>query len=431
MIGSDAAELGQWWSASSKNWSPVPPDYNWKHRRTGIRPEWSANFGTWFHYRPRALTSSSWWRRQKNGILVCNPRPWTVGRMCKFLRQVVDASSKKKDDDDASFELKSVYERSAKGDWAKGFIRRRDRKTMGDDVQLWEMGHVFHKTPYRITTLPSVLPPSLCNDEEEDDVGYDASRATIVMPDGCTVSGPRWLPTIQQRKDIQEWKGNEEGVQSMRFQFVELWLAEGTAESDKIGVFVMYDGITGELVQIFRMKETLLPVGNASSSEGPDPNKAISLDALEATIQDKNRLRRKGAGVNQTLVRALRRGQSLVDVFQQSHFTSFSGRAVRCSSPNGPEEEYRTSKTASSHGSSKDDVMMKPHPSSLQGHVDIRFNDGVYLSIPRSFDSIAFTDDDDICMELGCLRLDGGFHRVRMMGSRATNFNVCVYERWN
>mmetsp|Transcript_34054 Transcript_34054/g.82596 ORF Transcript_34054/g.82596 Transcript_34054/m.82596 type:complete len:433 (+) Transcript_34054:181-1479(+) len=407
-----SAYAEQWWTSSEASWKPVSSDYNWSHRRTGTRPDWSPYFGNWLHYRPSELLSND----KSSNIVIegKHVRPWTVGRMCKFLRQKDDSGK------DEAFELKSIYEESAKGDWAKGFIEKRintaDRE---DDVPLWQLGHIFNKTPYRVTALPCSLPPKL------EGVGAESSRVTIVMPDGCTVSGPRWLPTNEEADELQQWK-DKDGKNAMRFQFCELWLAEGTAESTKVGAFVMYDGITGELVQIFRMKEVLLP-----NESGDDPEKGISMDQLESTIDDKSRLIRKDI-VDADMLRALRCGESLDNVFQQSHFTSFAGRAVRCSSPNGAEEECTTNMAAGNDGASNIVASLLAPKGKEAQHIDIRFEDGVYLRVPKSFCPGTFADDAEVCLELGSLRLDdGGFHRVRMTGCRKSGgFDVCAYERW-
>lgn len=94
-----SSEVSHWWKDPQMKWIRVPQDYNWKKRRTGVRPQWASHLGHWKHYKAPQLANS-----QTDTIR--NPRPWTKGRMSKFLRQ---ASS-----NDRSFELLSVYEESAK-----------------------------------------------------------------------------------------------------------------------------------------------------------------------------------------------------------------------------------------------------------------------------------------------------------------------------
>jgi len=391
---SSSATTSRWWKDPKMKWTQVPRDYNWKKRRTGVRPQWTAQLGHWKHYKAPQISNS-----QEH--ILRNPKPWTQGRMYKFLRQ---ASST-----DRSFELLSVYEESAKGDWGKGWIQQRSV----DD--LWQMGHLFEKTAHRITTLPSILPDDMIRE------GADQSQVTIVCPDGCTVSGPRWLPTPAQAAQLREWQTSE-GKPAQRFAFFELWLAEGDAEQHKLGAFVLYDGITGELVQVFDMTEVLLP---DDDMQPHDPNRRVSLTALASTLPETahRQWSSRGKLVDQSLRRAIAEGQPLAEVLVHAQFKRFFGRAVRSSSQGG--SEAACERTTTPHGEEE------PSPPNFGNHhIDIRWDDGRYLRLPRSLDG--GSHHDEFVLEWGCPRLDGGLHRVRVWGKDDGNgWDHCVYERWN
>lgn len=319
--------------------------------------------------------------------------------MSKFLRQVSS--------NDQSFELLSVYEESAKGDWGKGWIQQR---TVDD---LWKMGHVFEKTPYRVTALPSILPNDIIQE------GGDRSRVTIVCPDSCTVSGPRWLPTPAQALQLRKWQ-NSEGKTAQRFAFFELWLNEGDAEKHKLGAFVLYDGITGELVQVFDMTEVLLP---DDDSQPHDPEKRVSLTALESTLPKtvQRQWSSRGKLVDQRLRRDMAKGRPIEELLARAPLHRFYGRAVRSSSPGGSEDACEIKATP----------QRKEEPNFVNGHIDIRWNDGRYLRLPRSL-SCDGSHMDHYVLEMGCLRLDGGLHRVQVLGKGdGTSWDHCVYEQWN
>ena len=131
------AVQASWWLDPQRTvWKPVDQDYNWNYRQTGIQRDWTVGLALWSHYNASALSSTS-----------IQPIPWTSGRMLKFLRQGVG-------EDDSSFELRSVYEKAATGRWLEGFLEERPDGLMTH-------GHVFAKTPFRVTQLPVTVPDHL------------------------------------------------------------------------------------------------------------------------------------------------------------------------------------------------------------------------------------------------------------------------------
>ena len=64
-------------------------------------------------------------------------------------------------------------------------------------------------------------------------------------------------------------------------------------------------------------------------------------------------------------------------------------------------------------------------------YYNIRFSDGAYARIPKSFSHEKVNDEAWIGMEFGCLTQSGDFHRLLAMGSREEGgLHTTVYERW-
>ncbi len=61
-------------------------------------------------------------------------------------------------------------------------------------------------------------------------------------------------------------------------------------------------------------------------------------------------------------------------------------------------------------------------------YMDMRFDDGVYVRIPRDLDLF----DQSVCMEIGCLRTPasgGGMHRLLVLGDRKQGgYRTLSYE---
>jgi hypothetical protein len=395
-----------WWeevhvsSQSRRGWQIVDPDFNWNRRQTGVTKEWKAFIAQWNHYNASALEHSS-----------IKPEPWTSGYMCKSLRQL----------NESAFQLRSVYESNATGLWAAGMMQERSV----DD--LLEHGHIFTQTPYRITTLPGIqLPPDLDLPE-----GVDTSRVTIVQPDSATFSGPRWLPTQKIAKQLLEVANNPlsqaPGKQYNRWQFCEMWLTEtidAKPEARKMGLFCQYNGVTGELEQIFRMREVVLPSDLSPAS----PDSSIPMTRIQHALTDRNYAPWTDARhLESTAAQSLFAGQSIPNVLKQGDFKSFSARVVHTKDgPAGPEHAFKVENAPA-------DQYHYYSPADAQHYWDCRWEDGVYARIPKSFyPQSVDSDTTELCMEFGCITMAGGFHRLLATGSRDTGgLYTTVYERWS
>jgi hypothetical protein len=147
--------------------------WSWNMRNTGISPSWKAYVGKWDHYKVSSL--------EKATSVCVDPETWASGTLRKCLRQ--------KSDDDSAFELWSVFEDGASGDFAQGALLRRE----ADGHK--ELRYTFVQKPWRMTRLSGMFPgkyPPGWPDEA------DALRVTIVKPGSATFSGVPYMPTLQQ-----------------------------------------------------------------------------------------------------------------------------------------------------------------------------------------------------------------------------------------
>ena len=374
-----------WWESPTTTWTPVSPNWSWEKRRTGVQPTWKAGLGHWSHYEASALSSAA-----------RHPIPWTSGYMLKFLREI----------NATAFQLHSVYEPAAKGLWLKGGMTQRAKDG------LFEHEYTFQQTPYRITTFTGTS-----SDNDGTDVA-DAARTTIVQEDACTFSGVRKIPTIDEANALLE-------SPRPRFQFAELWLAEKVhdkPEGRKIGLFCQYDGVTGELTQVFRMREVALP----DDLDVASPHDAIDLNAIVTDLTH----RPFGPFVDRDYLNSDEAKALLMDavpiqqIVDNGPWKRVVGRAVRTlQGAQGPEDACPIDCVAS------DVVFYVPGDSSL--FYECRFDDGVYLRIPKSLHPNMWTDDAPVSLELGCFMLNGDFHRLLAVGTRAEGgLQHVVYERW-
>jgi hypothetical protein len=408
-----------WWEAPQLAYTPVDADHNWETRRTGVTDHWKAGLSIWSHYNRTALEAVAH-NAQTNGA-ACAPIPWTSGRMLKCLRQI----------NETAFELNSMYESSAVGGW---FDRGRAMTTRAIDG-LMEHGHVFLKTPYRINQLPMKLP------KDFPEAAY-SSRVTIVQPDAATVSCPRWLPNEQQSEEL--FHGDY-----LPFQFAELWLAEtlmsddkdenGKAQSQpeaiKVGLFVQYNGVTGELLQVFRAREIALP-----DDLNPDNPATESLDLaqLQTTLEE----RKWSAWTDRThrdpslspAAHELATGAPVASVLEQAGWTRMSGRVVRTESADGPEVACTVQNIDATTDTDTDAADLLDYadpipPEDQELYWDVRCDDGVYFRIPKTF--LPTYLSEGVCMELGCLTRTG-LQRVMVVGSRSEGgLHTTVHERWS
>jgi hypothetical protein len=207
------------------------------------------------------------------------------------------------------------------------------------------------------------------------------------------------------------------------YQFCEMWLAEtcgggdGVPEARKIGLFAQYDTITGELVQVFRMREAALPTTR-------DPAERISMDALEDSVDTK--IWNSQQHLQSEAAKAFFAGKRL-DVetaLTIGGYTAVHTRAVQQTSENDGSEvtcclvKEAPTKVLNYYSPARHDLYHK-----------CRFDDGVYACIPVRLDP----DMNEIGFELGCFTVDGDFHRMLAVGSRdqVGGLRTIVYERWS
>lgn len=234
-----------WWEDASLPKQDIDADFDWDHRDTGISKKTAETYLVeWSHYNSTGLRLSSW-----------PPVPWTRGRLQKQMRAI----------DKDSFTLHNVFEESAIGNWVGGKENLKPVINQHGDKGLYEQRHTFHRTPRRITQLPAKLPehwPAEAGD----------SRATLCGK--AVVSGPRWLAPLKEVKTLKQMR--ESRGDFLRFDFAEIWLTlDGNR---KVGMFVNYDGITGELMHMFVMRQARVNDNNN--------NKALpsSLDVMEERL---------------------------------------------------------------------------------------------------------------------------------------------------
>jgi hypothetical protein len=337
--------------------------------------------------------------------------------MLKCLRQI----------NETAFELNSMYEPSAVGGWLDTGRAMTTRPTDG----LMEHGHLFLKTPYRIETLPSKLP-------EDFPEAASSSRVTIVQPDAATVSCPRWLPNVQQSEEIFH------GDYLPLHQSAELWLSEtlisddtdeaGKAKSQpeaiKVGLFVQYNGVTGEVLQVFRMREIALP-----HDLNPKDPATMSLDL--AQLQKGLEERKWSAWTDHShrdpssspAAHELATGAPVASILKQAGWTRVSGRVVKTESANGPEVACTVQNIDADAGDDFLDFADPIPPEDHELYWDVRCDDGVYFRIPKTFHPTYLSEG--VCMELGCLTRTG-LQRVMVTGSRSQGgLHTTVHERWS
>jgi hypothetical protein len=426
-MSTDSSPPRPWWEAPHLTYTPVDANYSWEKRKTGVTDHWKAGLSVWSHYNRTALEKVAHRMNTTSATNNCAPIPWTSGRMLKCLRRV----------NETAFELHSVYEPSAVGDW---FNQGQDMKTRPHDG-LMEHGHVFHKTPYRVTRvthLPMQLP-------EHWPVAASTSRVTIVQPDAAaTVSCPRWLPDDEHQSD-ELLQGNY-----VRLEFAELWLDEtlmrdNTSNDDshrepegavKVGLFCQYNGVTGELMQVFCMREVALPEDlNPDQHPATEP---LDLAQLQATLEKRHWPAWTDRGhldpSSSAAARQLASGAPVASVLKQAGWTRVSGRVVQTESPDGPEVACTVQNTVADADATDADLLDYEYadpicPEDQELYWDVRCSDGVYFRIPKTFHPTHLSEG--VCLELGCLTRTG-LHRVVVVGSRSQGgLHTTVYERWS
>ena len=431
---SDIAKGSAWWERIPKeDWHQVPENYNWDQRQTGIVDDWTAGLAIWKHYNESSLNLATSSTRNKPAA----PIPWTSGLMCKFLRQTNNGNS---------FQLHSVYEPNATGFFGGNKLKSRENDNYLD------LTFPFVKTPYRIAPLPfNNLPDPLLQ------AGAATSRTTIVQPARATFAGPRYLPTtaIQKYLLLNEaqrilYANNctvaAESKPYKEWKFCELWVAEpvaGTKEGRKRGMFCQYNGISGELVQVFTIQEYALPKDMLPGS----PSDEMDLRAMEHELLEQRKLRPWVSAVPSRLENddastddmstSIASYENIEEILRDGSWNCTEARAVRITQMLGSELELTLDDVSSNQEEGNGDAIMYQNPafeSNPDAFWDIRFGDGSFARIPRSLHPSQWDDDDElpIGMEFGCTTEEGEFHRLLATGSRHKGgLHTTVYERYS
>jgi len=437
-----------WWSSEGRSYRDVPDDFDWENRRTGVTDHWTNGLAVWSHYDAEALSNTS--SHDCLNKRSCDyPIPWNVGRMLKSLRRV---TSDQGQSDDSAFELCSLYEPGACGVGFESFMK--DRLEFGDN--LLQQEHIFHKTSNRVSSTPGTSLPSDDNDNDDDNDNKNTklaatSQATIVQKDSATFAGGRWLPSSQQAKEFLRVASkissgdnsnnslDEEGKKYNHMHIFELWLSEpvrdGQPDGRKIGMFCIYNGMTGTLLQFFRMNEVLL-----EEIEAIDPKMSrIDMDELETSLPLSNNVAWINSASNLLASKTsssmssssssspsflATSSSSMKEVLSTIGYSRVWGRAVKTvdvASGASVATELESSSTSDTPG------YYFP-PSNEEDYFQCRFEDGVYVRIPKRLSA----DMETIGLEIGCFTLNGEFHRLLAVGDRTQRkMHTNVYERWS
>ncbi|GKY98994.1 hypothetical protein MPSEU_000855100 [Mayamaea pseudoterrestris] len=375
-------------------WQPVPKGFNWVHRRNGITHYWSPSLGVWKHYNLSSLLDNP-----------IEPEAWTQGRMVKNWILL----------NTTAFELWSLYEPSSVGHWPVSRAARIDG--------LLEAHHVYVKTPFRITQLPGVYLPASVDFPE----GHDSSRVTIVQADAATYSGPRWLPTSQEAEILQYLQDQgDDKFFYRRWSFSEMWLSDtvhGCKEGRKMGLFVQYHGMTGELLQLICMRErSMMPTTSPEALVYYNPDVDCDLDRMEQELTKLND-KTERAVLKSPASRALANGEPIEHVLELGAWDNFNARIVQCKGLLGPETACVVKDRLADEL-----VYASPYLNDPDLYLDLRWKDGMYARIPKRL----VPEMDDICLEIGGLTCKGDFHRLMAVGSRREgSIHTTVYERWS
>ena len=364
-----------WWSASGCDWTSVDENYDWDQRDTGTADEWKSYLGHWSHYNRTLLAAAP--------PLV----PWTEGLMLKSLRR----------ESEDAFALYSIYQASAMGGLLSGVMKRRRQD------KLFEHGHTFHKTPYRVSDLSAFqkLPPHWPTEAA-------SSRVTTVCPNQATLSCPRWLPD-----DAEQSEELLHGVYR-RVEFAELWI--NVQENKKVGLFVEYDGVTGELKRFFTCRQCALP----PRLHKKDPKKAkFNLERIKKKLEETGEWR----VIQENAASKILSSGTPIPAFLDKHNWSLAfGRAVQTESADGPAKATIIQDAENAN-------FVRPIPAHEQDlYWTIHCLDGLYFCIPKTFHPTHL--DDAVCIELGCVT-ETELRRVLVAGKRSEGgLHTTVYERW-
>ena len=313
--------------------------------------------------------------------------------MLKSLRQQEETPG-----EDDAFVLYSIYQESAKGGWLPGAMKRRPQDG------LYEHDHVFRKTPNRVTDMSVIqrLP-------QHWPAEASTVRVTTVCPYKAVVSCPRWLPDDAEQSE-KLLHGDYE-----RSEFAELWV--NVQENKKVGLFVEYDGVSGELRQVFTCRQCGVP---QNLQEKDPPMAKYDLEQL------RNKLEKSGAWPiiqENAASKILSTGTSLPAFLDKHNWSLAFGRAVQTESAAGPSK-------ATTIQNAKDAEICRPIPEDEHDlYWTFHCPDGLYFCIPKTFHPTHL--DDAVCVELGCVT-ETDLKRVLVAGRRSEGgLHTTVYEHWS
>lgn len=259
-----------------------------------------------------------------------------------------------------------------------------------------------HAKPWRMGRLRSMLPRTSYPGTWPDEA--DVCRVTIVRPDACTFSGVPYIPplTLAQHTAADEKESN---ITAPHPVFYEMWLSENFGdekEAIKLGLFLCYDGVSGDLQQCFHMKELALL---DAEKKIQDPAAEIDFETLSAAVASMEAESRKhlassqaqqvlgGASVEGVVRKAELRGDVCVHHFVEGAL--------------GPEVCWQAQPVAA-----RDFATPSRHQSHAYHH--LVFDDGFYAHVPKHLGAF----EGDISLEIGCLRMhtSGGGLQARRLG---------------
>lgn len=426
----------------------VDDDYDWDHRDSGIFIQSTKKpgpkevyFVEWSHYNQTALEQyqKQLSRKQLYGSKIL---PWTKGRLRKEL-QALNADS---------FLLQNYFEPSALGKWMaqreenekepnrnnNPFFRDHD-KNPTVAANLIEQSHTFHRTPRRITSLVPLM--HLPADWPADQVAM--TRATLCGD--AVVSGPRWLiPSVQwfpsanqsQRRKKKKKAFQESNINNstssekdddassssfLRLEFYEIWIT--LDDTHKVGMFLQYNGMTGDLIQFFVMRQARLTTTAAAAAASPYT--VATLDVMQAQLQAQKKWPILQSASTKSMPLSL-----------DQDWKGCKGVCIHLESPTGRATRRETNTITSLYRSPTVSKQLRRRQQTNHDlfHM-VEFTDGIYCIFPKSMHPRKL--DKDVWFKLGCSTTKSSttsssiLKRIVLCGHRSKHcLDTCVQEEW-
>ena len=199
-----------------------------------------------------------------------------------------------------------------------------------------------------------------------------------------------------------------------RLEFAELWLTinNNNKEQAKVGLFVDYDGCTGELKQVFFMRQATASLPFES------------LDATQASLEGQQ-LWPVLATHHNAAEKAFYAQTCVSDFLQKRHWKLHQGVCVQLESPGGASFQVEINDAYTT-----DALYQLPitDEEAQELYFDVRLPDGLFAIFPKTLHPTHVTED--ICIELGCVT-EHGLQRILLFGKRSRGgLDRCVYESW-